>query len=112
MKQLLDLYGDLETFLRLHDDLAPPTHNKPLQHFYDSTCSKKAYLQLELAVIMDAGMPFLQATYTLEGDGPLAFECSEVISSLTKAVNMVPHYPNLQAVANLCLEITSNFSSN
>ena len=98
MKQLLELYGDLETFLRRHDNLAPATRNKLLQHLDDPT--KKALLQLELAVIVDAGMPFVQATYKLEGDGPLALECYEVISSLTTAVNMVvPHYPNFQAVA-------------
>ena len=97
MKQLLELYGDLETFLRRHDNLAPATRNKLLQHLDDPT--KKALLQFELAVIVDAGMPFVQATYKLEGDGPLALECYEVISSLTTAVNMVVlHYPNLQAV--------------
>ena len=100
MNQLLELYGDLETFLRRHDDLAPATCNKLLQHLDDPT--KKAYLQLELAVIMDAGLPFVQATYKLEGDGPLALECYEVISSLTTAVTKVPQYPNLQAVAR-CL---------
>ena len=51
---------------------------------------------------MDAGLPFVQATYKLEGDGTLALECYEVISSLTTAMNKVPHYPNLQAVAR-CL---------
>jgi len=109
MKQLLELYGDLEIFLRWHDDLAPATRNKLLQHLDDPT--KKAYLQLELAVIVDAGLPFVQATYKLEGDGPLALECYEVISSLTTAVNKVPHYPNLQAVEDVCLEETSKFNS-
>ena len=97
MKQLLELYGDLETFLRRHEDRAHATRNKFLQHL-DDPC-KKTYLQLELAVIVDAGMPFIQATYKLEGDGPLAVEWYEVIGSLSTAVNMVvPHYPNLQAV--------------
>ena len=50
-------------------------------------------------VIVDAGMPFVQATYKLEGDGCLVFECYEIISSLTAAVNMPhPSYPNVQAV--------------
>ena len=55
-------------------------------------------------MIVDAGMPFVQATYRLEGNGPLALLCYEVISSLTTAVNLMPmpHYPNLQAVAR-CL---------
>ena len=42
---------------------------------------------------MSAGKPFVQATYVLEGDGPLAIQCYEVISSLTTAVNLA-HYPN------------------
>jgi len=99
MKQLLELYGDLETFLRQHDDLAPATCNKLLQHLDDPT--KKAYLQMELAVTVDAGLPFVQATYKLEGEGPMALECYEVISSLTTAVNKVPHYPNLQVARRL-----------
>lgn len=50
---------------------------------------------------MDAGKPFVQATYVLEGDGLRALQCYEVMSSLTTAVNMapMPHYSNLQAVA-------------
>ena len=53
----------------------------------------RAYLQIELAVVIDFGHPFVQATYNLEGDE------DEVISTLTTAVSLTnPHYPNLQAV--------------
>ena len=47
-----------------------------------------------LAVIVDAGMPFLRATctYNLEGDGPLALKCYEEISSLNAAVAQA-YYP-------------------
>ena len=34
---------------------------------------------MELAVTVDAGKPFVQATYVLEGDGPLALQCYEVL---------------------------------
>ena len=96
MKQLLELFGDVEAFLTMHDQ-APATRHKLLQFLQDP--QKKAFLEVELAIIVDAGMPFVQATYKLEGDGHLALECYEVISSLTAAVNMAqPHYPNLQAV--------------
>ena len=83
----------------LSDNLPSATRKKLLERLDDP--SKKAYLELEIAVIVDAGMPFVQATYRLEGDGPLALLCYEVISSLTTAVNLMPmpHYPNLQAVA-------------
>ena len=50
-------------------------------------------------MVVDAGMPFVTSTYKLEGDGSLALQCYEVISSLTAAVNMPqPCYRNLQAV--------------
>ena len=40
---------------------------------------------VELAVTVDAGMPSVQATYNLEGDGPLALTCYETISALYAA---------------------------
>lgn len=46
---------------------------------------------------VDAGMPFVRATYSLEGDGPLALSCYEIISALKAAVQQA-HYPNLQAL--------------
>ena len=34
-------------------------------------------LDIELAAMIDAGKHFVQATYYLEGDGPLVFTCYE-----------------------------------
>ena len=39
----------------------------------------------------------MQATYKLEGDGPLVFECYEIISALSPSIVM-ENYPNVQAV--------------
>ena len=90
MKQLLELYGDVQVFLTRYNQ-APTIRPKLFQD--------QAFLEVELAIIIDACMPFVQATYKLEGDGHLAFECYEVISSATPAVNMAQlHYPNTQAV--------------
>ena len=98
MKQLLEVYGDVERFLQSHGDLPALTYSKLVRFFTDPQL--KAYLQLELAVVVDFGLPFVQATYQLEGDGALALQCYEVISSLSTAVNMTtPHYPNLKAVS-------------
>ena len=47
---------------------------------------------------MDAGKPFVKATYILEGDGPLAIPCYEVLSSLKAAVQ-VCHLPNTVAIS-------------
>lgn len=55
-------------------------------------------MQLELAATIDAGEPFVKATYRLEGDGPLALECFEVITMLQASINN-QHYPNVNAVA-------------
>ena len=35
----------------------------------------KAYLQIELAAVVDAGEAFVKATYNLEGDDPLVLRC-------------------------------------
>ena len=48
--------------------------------------------------MIDAGKPFVEATYNLEGDGPLALNCYEVLSTLLAGIH-VQHYPNLLAVA-------------
>lgn len=97
MRQLLELYGDVESFLRSHEDLSTSTCAKLLRFMDDPQL--RAYLQIELAVVIDFGHPFVQATYNLEGDGELVFQCYEVISTLTTAVSMTnPYFPNLQAV--------------
>ena len=96
IKQVFELFGDVEMFLRRHDDQAPSTRAKLLTFFDEPR--KKVYLQLELATLVDAALPFVQATYKLEGDGPLLFDCYDTISSLTTAMQ-VEHYPNVEAVA-------------
>ena len=58
----------------------------------------KANLQVELAVVVDAGEAFVKAAYNLEGDGPLVFRCFEILSTLTASIQ-VAHYPNIQAIA-------------
>ena len=81
IKQVFELFGDREMFLRRHDDLAPSTRAKLLTFFDEPR--KKIYLQLELATLVDTALPFVQATYKLEGDGPLLFDRYDTISSLT-----------------------------
>jgi len=54
-------------------------------------------LKVEFAAIVDAGKQFVQATYKLEGDGPLVFQVYEIISALSTSIIM-ENYPNVQAV--------------
>ena len=97
MKQLLDLFGDIQPFLESNTDISPATRAKLLSMFSDE--QQKSYLMVKLAVTIDAAMPFVKATYSLEGDGPLALTCYEAISALNAAARQA-YYPNLQAVAH------------
>ena len=83
MKQLMDLFGDVQPFLEDNTSISPATRGKLLGILQNS--QEKAYLMVELAVTIDAAMPFVKATYVLEGDGPLALSCYETISALNAA---------------------------
>ena len=54
-------------------------------------------MKVKFAAIVYAGKQFVQATYTLEGDGPLVFQCYEIISALSTSIVM-ENYFNVQAV--------------
>ena len=47
---------------------------------------------------MDWGEPFVKACYHLEGDGPLAFNCYEVIDQVIASV-ATENIPNVRALA-------------
>ena len=76
----MNLFGDVLPFLEENPDLAPATRRKLLSILQDS--QKNSKLQLELAAVIDAGEPFVKATYKLEGDGTLVFSCFDVLASL------------------------------
>ena len=100
MKQLLDLFGDIQPFLESNTDISPATRAKLLSMFSDE--HQKSYLMVELAVTIDAAMPFVKATYSLEGDGPLALTCYEAISVLNAAARQA-YYPNCKLWPTPCL---------
>ena len=95
MKQVMDLFGDIQSFLE-EASVSPATVDKLLSVLRDP--QEKKHLQVELAATIDAGMPFVKATYSLEGDGPLALTCYDVISALNMAARQA-HYPNVDAIA-------------
>ena len=99
--QVVQQFGDVLPFLQEQTELSPATRPKLLQILHNRI--KNARLQIELATVIDAGEPFVKATYVLEGDGPLAFNCHEIVSTLFVGIH-VEHYPNLLAVA----EVVSN----
>jgi len=53
---------------------------------------------IELAVNSDVGEVFVQSTYILEGDGPLALECYEIITKVRSSIQ-VSHWPSTVAIA-------------
>ena len=102
LKQVMELFGCAELFLLQNEDICPAARSHLLTYINDA--QKKAYSQVEMAVLVDIGAHFVRSTYNLEGDGLLAFTCYKCISALTTTVNLV-HCPNTEAVIR---NITSN----
>ena len=95
MKQVMDMFGDVQSFLE-EASVSPATIDKLLSVLRDP--QEKKHLQVELAATIDASMPFVKATYSLEGDGPLALMCYDAICALNMAARQA-HYPNVDAIA-------------
>ena len=97
--QLLNAFGDVPASLS-GSDLPPATSAQLLAILQDPAKYRK--LKMEIAIMVDAMQPFVQATYLLEGDGPLALVAYEQISMLYSVISS-QHYPNVIAVAKeLC----------
>ena len=96
IEQVSIQFGDILPFLRREDLGSATTAAKLLAYFTNP--EKKALLEVELATIIDWGKPFVTATYSLEGDGPLELECYERIETVKAAIHTA-HTPNLDAVA-------------
>ena len=62
-----EYFGDVESFLRNITNIGSSLRPKLLVFF-----DEKAFLQLELAAVVDCGKQFVEACHMLEGDGPLA----------------------------------------
>ena len=63
MKQIHDIFGDVENFVTTAADLSPAAKLK-LQNIMNSP-TLKPQLMVELAITVDAGEPFVKATYVL-----------------------------------------------
>ena len=89
-------FGDVLPFLESQDEISSKSRLKLLEFLRDS--KKKAFLQIELAAVVDVGELFVEATYNIEGDGPIVLQAYDQIQVL-KAKIENPHYPNVDAVA-------------
>ena len=95
MHQLFSLFGDVQPFLS-NQDIALGTADY-LRVILASEDDKKTFV-MELAAVVDAGEPFVKATYNLEGDGLLIFSAYSTIKALALSAAQ-RHYPNVAAKA-------------
>ena len=93
--QVHDIFSDVCTFLHGSDLPATTTPKLPEILQNPTKCRK---LKVELCITVDSMRPFVQATYLLEGDGPLVFTAYEQIRKLYNHISL-EHYPNVSALA-------------
>lgn len=99
MDQILSLFGDVKEFLE--EVVAPVGAVRRRLMNTINDLGTRAELQMQLAVTVEFCRPVVQATYNLEGDGPLSFTAYEIISGVRNFVNATPlHLPSTLAVAN------------
>ena len=94
LKQVMLYFGDVLPFLQ-ENGIAPANRGKLLAILTDP--HRSARLHVELAVVIDVGEHFVRATYSLEGDGALAFSCYETLSAIEAFIQTL-HLPNTQAI--------------
>ena len=95
MEQLLVPFGDVKAFLDDNQDIGLSTRTKLLDILNDP--ARIGLLQIELAAVIDAGAPLVKATYNLEGDGALVWQCHDQISTVLNAIT-TSHHPNVTAI--------------
>jgi len=95
MEQLLVQFGDVEGFLNNENLGSPHIRSKLLAIFTDS--QKRVYLEVELAAVIDWGNPFVSATYSLEGDGPLIVTSYDIVETIRSAIH-TSDTPNVRGV--------------
>ena len=95
LEQLLVQFGDVEEFLKNENLGSPHIWSKVLATFTD--IQKRAYLEIELAAVIDWGKPFVTATYSLEGDGPLIMNSYDIVETMKSAIH-ASNTPNVHGV--------------
>ena len=95
VSHLFSLFEDIEPFIA-SEELSGANLHKLQEILRDKPTARK--LKVEMAVTVDGMEPFVNATYFLEGDGPLALYCYERISLLFSAVSN-RHFPNVASIS-------------
>ena len=97
LNQVSAFFGDVRPLLQEDLDISTTTTAELLAILDDDDDSRHT-LQLHLAALVDIGKHLVEATYLLEGDGPLLFSCYEMLQSLATTFSQ-EHRPNLRALA-------------
>ena len=92
LNQVSAFFGDVRPLLQENQEISPTTTAKLLAILDDD--DSRRTLQLQLAALVDIGKHLVEATYLLEGDGPLLFSCYEMLQSLVTTFSQ-EHRPNL-----------------
>lgn len=83
LKQVSDYFGDVAPFLQENENLSPLICQHLLEIINDPQDLQD--LRLELGVMVDVGVHFVNVTYYLEGDGSPIFTCFERLSAVLHA---------------------------
>lgn len=94
IKDIFTNFCSVQPFLEDIKEVAPKLRERLLPFFEGD---QQRELQLEMAIVLDVGEPFVQATYKLEGDGPLVLTCYKVLQRVATAVSP-GHHPNTDSV--------------
>ena len=97
MDQVLTQFGDIEPFLQENQDIAPRLADRLRVLLKDQ--DRRKLLIMELTAVIDAGEPFVKATYISEGDGLLVFSAYSTLQALSTAAAQ-RNYPNVAAQAH------------
>ena len=89
-------FGDVVPFLEDNQDVSANTTQQLFAILQDPV--QLSTLRLQLAATVDAGKYFVSATYVLEGDGPLIFECHSHLQAVATAMDQ-KDFCSLKAVA-------------
>ena len=81
--------------LNQEGDFSPAGRGKILGILGDP--QMKIIFQIELALVVDVGKKFVEATYYLEGESPLVFSAFEILSAVNASIHTA-HLPNTEAI--------------
>ena len=94
--QLLTVFGDVPDFLQNLD--ACPANRDRLLAILNSP-QRSAELRMQLAIVVDAALPFVRKTYLMEGDGDIVVDAYNNLQEIATAA-VLKHYPNTHAMAS------------